>query len=770
MRLINTETMEMEEFMGLTPPKYAILSHRWSGAEVTYVDYMDGSAFSMPSYSKVLSFCSKARSEGLQYAWIDTCCIDKRSSAELSESINSVFKWYQQAEICYAYLSDVTKDTADFFASKDRIFESGLFMNTHPNDVWERLGETRLHKEFCNSVWFKRGWTLQELIAPSEVVFFDSNWHDLGTKHSLVSLIHQITRIDACHLQAASAENLTSSPGRLHDTSEALQLATTARKRNYPEPWRLAPTAQKMKWAVGRHTARLEDRAYSLLGIFDVTMPLLYGEGQTAFFRLQEEIIKRHPYDHSIFSWRDDSGLGHTGLFAPNPDYFGRSMDVCPASVTFRERMAQEFDSSAEGSHDPIEVSLRRARLSLPLVGPIVSVRLQQLPAGPFVHKNASTASLVRAFSPEPQPKTTGWHNLDRAGDRPLPPIYIAVLDCAFTAIPGCFVGIMLRREDGLHGSYVRDHCLKAICIRPESWMSYQIFSLYAHLEYKSVTEWTEEGLTQPYLSHKTAIQIIYVGSEPYGLLKVLGDSLGHGFVPFENHCDLHVKPGDRNWLLFLKADSRGNLTTFALFVGRLEDSDRLWTHVELPASSNDAAYWALPMNRLGAQHDLRLPQFNSLQSVEGSDYRRDDIYEGLTTRDLESKSGGVVVVRRRKARGWPGDPEDVNVIIDGVEDRPQSLADEGLQVYTPVSDEDGLNEDAYQSGASTPQTPGGAPVADWPLDFDSNSLWDGFIGFNLPHPFTEDDGVPDNCNVSSSSGSGSGKEKEQGRVLDPSR
>lgn len=139
MRLINTETMEMVEFIGSTTPKYAILSQRWSdGAEVTYMYYMDGNALSMPAYDKVLSFCSKAGSEGLQYAWIDTCCIDKRSSAELSESINSMFKWYQQAEICYAYLNDVTKDGTDFFANKDRVFETGRDIDTHPNDIWQK--------------------------------------------------------------------------------------------------------------------------------------------------------------------------------------------------------------------------------------------------------------------------------------------------------------------------------------------------------------------------------------------------------------------------------------------------------------------------------------------------------------------------------------------------------------------------------------------------------------------------------------------------------
>ncbi|KAK8136065.1 hypothetical protein PG984_004005 [Apiospora sp. TS-2023a] len=408
-----------------------------------------------------------------------------------------MFKWYQQAEICYAHLNDVTKDSTGYFAKKDRIF------------------------------WFKRGWKLQYLVAPSEVVFFDSNWQDLGTKHSLVSLIHQIARVEVCHFQAASGEDVVISPGsRLNGCSETSHLAKPIPRVDFSDPWRRATTAQKMKWAAGRHTSRLEDRAYSLLGVFDVTMPLLYGEGQTAFIRLQEETIKRHPYDHSIFCWRDESKLGHTGLFAPNPDYFGLSRDVRSAPVTFREEMARDFGDPAGTPHDPIEA--------------------------------------VDAY--------------------------------------------------------------------------------------------------------------------------------------------------------------------------------------RVPASSNDAAYWELPMNRLDKKHDLRLPQFNSPQSWD-LDYRSDGIYEGLTTRDLESHDGGVVVVRRRKKRGWPGDPEDVNVTIEGVDIRPQSLADEGPQEESPVSDEDGPNEDdAYLSGASTPKTPGSAFLVQKPPGFDTASLWEGFMGFGLPHPFTEDDGVPENC------------------------
>ena len=145
---------------------------------------------------------------------VDTCCIDKSSSAELTESINSMYRWYQEAAICYAYLFDV---------------QSGDMSS------------------LSRSAWLTRGWTLQELIAPARVEFYSSTWDNLRTKASLKKEISAVTGIDVEVLEGA-------------------------------DPDRFSVT-KRMSWASKRTTTRVEDRAYSLLGLFGVNMPMLYGEG-----------------------------------------------------------------------------------------------------------------------------------------------------------------------------------------------------------------------------------------------------------------------------------------------------------------------------------------------------------------------------------------------------------------------------------------------------------------------------------------------------------
>ncbi|KAM7212849.1 Heterokaryon incompatibility protein (HET) domain containing protein [Rhypophila decipiens] len=249
MRLINTSTLTLKEFLSPVPP-YAILSHTWEGNETSYAEWQSLSfrGLGWPSSlarnhqgrQKIRKACKLARSEGYQYIWVDTCCIDKSSSAELTEAINSMFAWYQRAEVCYAYLSDLA-----------------------PTDSTEGMAKCR---------WFGRGWTLQELIAPASVKFYDKTWACRGAKADLSDLIVQTTKIDA--------EVLRGTKGL-----EAF------------------PVARKMGWASYRTTTREEDMAYCLLGIFDIHMPLIYGEGGTrAFIRLQEEIIKQ-TNDLSIFCW-----------------------------------------------------------------------------------------------------------------------------------------------------------------------------------------------------------------------------------------------------------------------------------------------------------------------------------------------------------------------------------------------------------------------------------------------------------------------------------
>lgn len=225
------------EFTDLdTTPNYAILSHTWGleSQEVTFADIMNGLGRSKTGYQK-LQFCAEqAAKDGLSFFWIDTCCINKASSAEISEAILSMFRWFQNARKCYALLSDVS------------------ISNTVAVDKSTTSTSTMRH-----SRWFTRSWTLQELLAPKSVEFFASNGDFLGNRISLLLEIHSITGIPM----------------------EALQGKSLC----------LYSVDERLSWSQARAATREEDTVYSLLGIFNVFMPLLYGEGRgNALLRLRE--------------------------------------------------------------------------------------------------------------------------------------------------------------------------------------------------------------------------------------------------------------------------------------------------------------------------------------------------------------------------------------------------------------------------------------------------------------------------------------------------
>ena len=235
MRLLSTNadgSFSLTRFIGNDIPSYAILSHTWEtdGQEVIYHDLINNAGSSKIGYRKI-TFCgAQAERDGLRYFWVDSCCIDKSSSAELQTAINSMFRWYQNAAKCYVYLSDVS-------TGKD----------------WEPA--------FRKSRWFTRGWTLQELLAPQSVEFYSQDAKRLGNKDSLKQQIHEITGIAVKALQ-----------GQLSQFSDN----------------------ERRMWAANRETTIEEDQVYCLLGIFDVYLPLIYGEGKEhAFRRLQDEIDKR---------------------------------------------------------------------------------------------------------------------------------------------------------------------------------------------------------------------------------------------------------------------------------------------------------------------------------------------------------------------------------------------------------------------------------------------------------------------------------------------
>lgn len=271
MRLINIDSLALEYFIGGDDdvPTYGILSHTWGADELTLQQFAaDGlqAHSGKDGHAKISTCCRLAAQAGLGYVWVDTVCIDKTSSAELTEAINSMFRWYRNAAICYVWLSDLP----------------------HGAPV------TRM--KACR--WFTRGWTLQELLAPASVEFYDAEWAMVGTKNDLGREICSITNI---------SEVVLGDPGTMFELS----------------------VAQRMSWAASRETTRAEDLAYCLLGIFDVNMPLLYGEGSRAFLRLQEEIA-RESNDLSLFAWRFEPGhpQAFNGVFAPSPKQFGGSADV----------------------------------------------------------------------------------------------------------------------------------------------------------------------------------------------------------------------------------------------------------------------------------------------------------------------------------------------------------------------------------------------------------------------------------------------------------
>lgn len=271
--------------------RYATLSHTWGThqdnkdivfddipSEETFARFLDEETQlkqwqgaidkKKAGFSKVNNACRVARELGLNYIWIDSCCIDKSKSAELNESINSMYRWYQNSDRCIVYLEDLESD-----------------------------GDLRQ----CR--WFKRGWTLQELVAPWNVTFYDRNWALFGERSDtrLCESLSNITGIDMECLRGG------------------VKLASLS-------------TAHKMSWAKGRETTRPEDRAYSLMGIFDVNMPLIYGEGGTKAFRRLQEEIARVSSDLSIFAW-DPSSEPNMGLdaFASRPDEFAAYKDMVPS-------------------------------------------------------------------------------------------------------------------------------------------------------------------------------------------------------------------------------------------------------------------------------------------------------------------------------------------------------------------------------------------------------------------------------------------------------
>ncbi|KAF4436578.1 hypothetical protein F53441_13216 [Fusarium austroafricanum] len=276
-------------------PKYAILSHTWDGTqEVTFQHCNSASSKLKTGYDKIRKTCELALKDGIEYIWVDTCCIDKSSSAELTEAINSMFRWYQQAAVCYVYLADFA-DLSEISALKH-----------------------------CR--WFSRGWTLQELIAPKSMKFFNQSWTYFGSKDSLMDQLSSITSIDAMIL-------------------------------GHEAPLSSACIAKRLSWAAGRKTTRVEDKAYCLLGICDINMPMLYGEGQASFRRLQEEIIKS-TCDLSLLAWtpEKDSKEEFLGFLAESVDDFASCSDMYSLTDSLLDEREMNISNKSLKLRTPVVV------------------------------------------------------------------------------------------------------------------------------------------------------------------------------------------------------------------------------------------------------------------------------------------------------------------------------------------------------------------------------------------------------------------------------
>ncbi|OSC99911.1 HET-domain-containing protein [Trametes coccinea BRFM310] len=322
MWLLSTNRVQLQHFHSPAevPGGYAILSHVWQDHEETFqqIQSLQHSgqevAHAYDIRPKIHGSVNVARWLGYAWVWIDTVCIDKTNSTELEEAINSMFRWYAESSVCLAYLADV------------------------PDDCHVEAPQSTFRK----SKWFTRGWTLQELIAPRQLLFMSEGWKCLGTKASLADLVEEITGIDA-------------------------EVLTFRRVLDH------VSVARRMSWASGRVTSKVEDEAYSLMGLFDVSMSTIYGEGKNAFRRLQEEIMKRSP-DHTLFAWGNimsDAAETWTSqthrhkkdiissLFAPSPTAFKRTGAAHPVRLT-----SVHLDAMVKLVRSCIEVSNAKPRVS----------------------------------------------------------------------------------------------------------------------------------------------------------------------------------------------------------------------------------------------------------------------------------------------------------------------------------------------------------------------------------------------------------------------
>ncbi len=331
MWLLSTDRAELHYFPSPeeVPDGYGALSHVWDKTEQSFQDVRkiqercaeDSTNPRDVVCEKIRRCCELAESHGYKWVWIDTCCIDKTSSTELSEAINSMFRFYALARICYGYLQDVERP------------------ESHDDKGWRN--------RFLQSIWFERGWTLQELIAPRFFLFVSKYWEVLESKAALAPYLEWGLTIPAAVLRFEISHTTYS-------------------------------ISQRMSWFGSRKTTRVEDEAYCLLGLFDVHMSPLYGEGRNAFQRLQEEIM-RQSVDTTLFAWgyapSADDDLTRSCLLAPAPSAFERNrVAYIPLQHVWEAHCPPELQTTtirreAQGAQDiSLSVTPRGVLAHIPII------------------------------------------------------------------------------------------------------------------------------------------------------------------------------------------------------------------------------------------------------------------------------------------------------------------------------------------------------------------------------------------------------------------
>ncbi|KAI4210636.1 MAG: hypothetical protein LQ351_006515 [Letrouitia transgressa] len=351
LRSLKKRDLFATRFNPRSEPSYAILSHRWCegvqhqditsnkisrsshhhgkihavqkrprkrAREVTLQDlqrqslgHLRRNAALRASLAKIQGCCARALAAGQRYVWIDSCCIDRTNLFEVSESIRSMFRWYRDAACCFAYLWDV-----------DGNGDAGPPLRRKKSEGQEEYSE-----------WFSRGWTLQELLAPQNLLFFDRRWNELGNRRTLAAEVQSATGIPVKYV--------TDFANHAHEASVAM----------------------KMSWMARRRTTKAEDTAYCLFGIMGVSMDVRYGDGRKEFLRFQDKIM-REPglQDESIFAWRSIYPLGypegskHSGLLAAWPDAFEHSGSVRLRPEKYRSR--GPYGLTKDGLRLPVPLSI----------------------------------------------------------------------------------------------------------------------------------------------------------------------------------------------------------------------------------------------------------------------------------------------------------------------------------------------------------------------------------------------------------------------------